>query len=122
MTKKEQRIAIIKDVLENLDNRTIHNNFYMKDLNVTQLEFENGKLTTESLSKIEKCPACALGQMFISYLKLFGKNCRSILFEIDCLYSDKIKYTILRYLSEYFTLEQLDMIESALERSVDFAL
>lgn len=124
MTKKEQRIAIIKDVLENLDNRTIHNNFYMKDLNVTQLEFENGKLTTESLSKIEKCPACALGQLFISYLKLFGKTShnRSFFFEINCLYSDKIKYTILRYLSEYFTLEQLDMIESALERSVDFAL
>ena len=122
LTKAEKRVAIAKDVLEQLDLKKYYacsGTYFKLELNSYELEFKEGESLQEYLvdnSKVESCSVCAIGSIFASKVRLSNK------FNIDhyhdgiddhelALYDHDMEYS----LNEIFSEEQYRLMEVAFE-------
>lgn len=123
MSKKNARIAIVKDVLARIKHRRIRTGFYFSGVHnviydLRELPNDEGKVYVDA-EKLnaknfidlleEKCDVCALGSLFMSHIRVFN--------QISLGQIDSERDTITQSLHEYFDKEQLDLIETAFERS-----
>lgn len=110
MTKKEKRIAIVKDTLNQLKNMKVAQGSYIAGA----CNINNPKEDIIVLRK--NCKVCALGGLFLSYIGLYNSVDK---FDMVSSYDDSMieteRYNITDKLSKYFSDKQLNMIECAFE-------
>jgi hypothetical protein len=119
---KEQRIAVIRDILDRLDTRNISVNHY---LDSAEKIIDNVSVNDNAQNHIEKlesvCNVCALGNILLSHIRLYNKV--SIIdlgvYESESGISGKKivanRDQVLKPLLDYFSTVQLHMIEVAFE-------
>lgn len=117
-TKAEIRVAIAKDVIASLNKIIPTNGIYFGidyRFDRTQLtKKKNSKVLAEKLKK--NCEVCALGACFISAVKLTNEwDFSGLRFS-----GGYPKLTLEAKLLDYFTQEQLELIECAFERCSSF--
>lgn len=114
MTRKEKRLAIVKDVLSRLRYRKIDTNFYVNPFKALDLAGIDLDLNAKNLP-LEKCQTCALGSMLISHVRVYNKLS---LRDLGFCQSDECSLTrsdCTGVLSNYFDADQLTLIEFAFE-------
>lgn len=121
---RRKRISILKDALKQLEVRKLTSGTYCF--------FDAGAKTKKSLygdlkpriKDFEKnCRVCALGNLFVSKVKLYNEY--SLTRNNNCIHQSYGSYyyislygdDIRKNLNPYFAREQLDLIESAFERT-----
>lgn len=121
---RRKRISILKDVLKQINVRNVEKGKYCEIfLNSQKKDLYNSDLKEKIKGNEKNCEVCALGSLFISKVKLYNEF---VVKESDILeqYSifRKPNYGIYinpkkihKNLSQYFALEQLNLIESAFE-------
>lgn len=128
MTRKEKRLIVIKDVLSRLRYRKVDINYYIKDIPIKELKSNNlNRDLQQDINKIEKCQACALGNVLISHIRVFDKltyedigfytQYSSSNYESYCINGYTLKNDVVNVLLKYFSQLQLDMIEAAFEQT-----
>ncbi|HMT01702.1 MAG TPA: hypothetical protein PKD00_00090 [Burkholderiales bacterium] len=105
LSKEEKKVALAKDAIAQIKaGRTIPTNVtYFKSLQDEDFDIQ------KNIDKI-KCEVCALGCLFISYIKYNNK------YNTKDLEEDLIDEIILEDLSKYFTEKELVLIELAFEK------
>src|SRR5690348_9348597 len=81
MSKEKARVLIAKDVLARLRYRNVQTGYYLYDKNNVKHDIvmkasldENDIDAQKYIVKLEKnCPACALGNMMLSHVRLFDQ-------------------------------------------------
>jgi hypothetical protein len=123
LTEKQRRkkaVAVAQDALAHLKLLTVAPGRYVSvDITHKPVTFaKSSKATAQALQKRKNCRVCALGACLLSTASLYNK------FQFESLkkkasYGEEefiIPYSELQYrLSEIFTQEQMDLIESAFE-------
>ena len=107
---QEKRIAIAKDVVRRLRYLRIKaNNTYVSNVDRVFSVDDIGKEMSPRVCKLEKnCDVCALGGMFLSHLRLFNN------FTYNMYGINRTRIT-LDALNEYFSSDQLNLIEECFE-------
>lgn len=122
ISKEKARVTVAKDVLARLRYRKVQQRVYLdkreldnviwdlEDVAYKKNEYVGNLDAREHINKLEKCPACALGNMLLSHVRIFDKI---TLYNLDEMNGDRDP--IMDVLTDYFSEEQLDLIECAFE-------
>lgn len=117
LTKKQQRIAIAKDVLAQLDARKIIAEAGRYAVRRTKWQYNQEAHTSEQVD--DGCQACALGSLFVCAVELDGKppgpRERGSIYGLPHTAYDS-RQPVINKLLPYFSKTQLNLIESAYER------
>lgn len=112
-SKKQGRIAIVEDVLKRLKVLNVGRGQYCKvqTWNIEELDGSHG--VKEEFDNIAPyCEVCAKGAMFLAYIDLWNQ------FRIDDLEYVAQDEDVCEPLRQYFSQEQLDLIEIAFEGEI----
>lgn len=132
MTKAEKRIAIIKDVLQRLPERNVATDVYIDNIDVKGLTVKDLDREAQcEIQRIEKCYACALGNMLMSHIRIYDKLKLTDIglgqgyyfdyyiggyIKTDYLDQNTFRGLVIKPLSKHFSRLQLAMIEAAFEQ------
>ena len=111
LTPNKQRIAIAKDVIAMIDSKKIIPSYNIGYMSFSA-NFSNKKVELCEIIETNQCRVCALGGMLAAHVMKVD-NFR---IDGDCLNSIH-RFEITDQLEDYFSIEQLDLIESAFEVS-----
>ncbi len=107
-TKKEKRIAILKDALAKLKKRKFITGIYIRKGWQTIKDFDvRDELQKHVVTMEKNCEVCMLGNLFLSQVYLYND------FNVGNYNDDMARNDI--FLSRYFSEKQLDLIEAAFE-------
>ena len=112
--RKEFRIALAKDVLETIDNRHIVIMTYCSGVYTqtsTNWQKQDARIILHDMERC--CNVCALGSLFLSYIKLFDNVKIGEIARYDYIHASA--NFINDKLSTYFTENELHEIEGAFE-------
>lgn len=117
MTDKEKSVvAIAKDVLKTINKRNIKSESYYCQVPYEQQAnklFSSNGNAQKHIPTIEKfCQVCAIGTCFLSFIKLYNN------IKLKDINNDRSM--MVDYLSQFFDERQLDLIEIAFERSLNY--
>jgi hypothetical protein len=112
---RETRVTLAKDILALLDSEYLHP-MHMRYLDIDIFDVANS--STSSLQNILEgtsvCRACALGSLFVGYVRRFNNcNLSDLTMGCESIYAQKCD--IDKFLLTIFTKKQLDAIELAYE-------
>lgn len=119
MNPAKARVLAAKDALKRLRYRQVSTGKYLgNDWQNTEDVITLSKKDSNSfidsidarkyVNQLEKnCPSCALGNLFLSHIRLFNN--------VNLAYSAYERNTVASKLEQYFSQKQLDMIECAFE-------
>ena len=122
-TKAQIRVAIARDVLKRLDTKKLKaaNNGYL-NLKVTPTEKNRDSDFKSVLARQPVCTVCAIGGLFVSCCSKFNELPTSTILDRPKQDTDRPGYIhfepLVPYLENYFSAEQLALVETAFEGSV----
>lgn len=131
MTKVEMRIAIAKDVISSLKILNVVEGSFIEEHNSWgDISYDDRVLKLKGISKLkdsriqaqqlkESCEVCALGACFLSSVKLNNKFKFKFSRQDPGSFSIQIK-PLFEKLKQYFTVEQIFMIENSFEMGAGF--
>ena len=111
LTKNQQRVSIARDVIKMLKNKKIKaGSIYFDALKIDPIEFANfPHKDVHLVVDSTQCKVCALGGMLAAtVMKVDGMK-------FNYSQPDIPRNEVIKKLKDYFSIEQLDLIESAFE-------